>query len=91
MDSPNAAIEYRSGASGEKTAFISGTRVRVSDIARLYTIMRETIIIERMLQALPSLSEEQVAAALAFWRENEKEIENEINQENEILSKISTE
>jgi uncharacterized protein (DUF433 family) len=80
-------VEIRRGAGGD-TAYISGTRVRISDVARLYRIMQEEVIIERMRRSLPSLTSEQLTSALAYWRAHEAEIEQEIQEEDRLFDKI---
>ena len=80
-------IEIRKGAGGD-TAYVSGTRVRVSDVARLYRLMQEEVIVERMRRSLPSLTPAQLTSALAYWRAHEKEIEEEIQEEERLLKKI---
>jgi uncharacterized protein (DUF433 family) len=80
-------IEHRTGPGGE-SAFIAGTRIRVSDIARLYSLMESEILTERIPQALPSLSPEQVKAAITYWRSNPQEIDQEIEEEDAILREL---
>jgi uncharacterized protein (DUF433 family) len=80
-------IERRVGPGGE-SAFIAGTRIPVSDIARLYRLMESEIVTERIPRALPSLSPEQVKVAMTYWRSNPEEIEQEIEEEEAILREI---
>jgi len=81
------AIEIRTGAGGE-TAYITDTRVRVSDIVRLYEIAREEVLVEYIQRALPHLSYEQITAALAYYRQNTTRIETELKEEDEVLANI---
>jgi uncharacterized protein (DUF433 family) len=55
----------------------------------MYLLASEQLIVERILQSLPTLTEEQVRAALAYWRANDKEIGHEIAEEDEFLAKIA--
>jgi uncharacterized protein (DUF433 family) len=80
-------IEVRKGAGG-KSAYVGATRVRVSDIARLYVMALEEIIIERMRQSLPDLTPAQIEAAIDYWRANKAEINAEIQQEDELIASI---
>ena len=87
MKKSKGDVEIRKGAGGD-TAYISGTRVRISDVARLYRLMEEEVIVERMRRSLPSLSPSQLTSALAYWRAHEEEIEEEIQEEERLLKKI---
>jgi uncharacterized protein (DUF433 family) len=81
-------IEHKAGPGG-KTPVIKGTRVRVSDIARLYELLKEEVVVERIQKSLPHLTPAQIHAALDYWRENKQEVEIEIQQERDLLEKIS--
>jgi uncharacterized protein (DUF433 family) len=81
----DAEIVYKPGAGG-KTPVIKGTRVRVSDIAVLYGMMRDEVVVERIQKSLPHLTAEQIQAAIDYWRENEAEVLDEIAQERTILA-----
>lgn len=81
------AIEVREGRGG-KSAYIRGTRVRVSDIARLHEVLGAGGVPERIREALPHLTVRQVEAALGYWRKHEKEIRDEIDKEEGILSRL---
>jgi uncharacterized protein (DUF433 family) len=82
-------IEVRKGPGG-KTAFIKGTRTRVLDIARMFLIMQDELIIERICQALPHLEPGQVRAAVEWWRKHSKDIENQMMEEEKILQSLPT-
>ena len=82
-------IERRLGAGGE-SAYVGGTRVRVSDVARLYKIMHEEVVAERIKESIPHLTTRQIRAALDYWHNHPQEIESEISEEEELLSKISS-
>jgi uncharacterized protein (DUF433 family) len=82
-------ISIRRGAGGE-SAYVEGTRTRVSDIARLYKMMREEVIIERMIRSMPHLTPSQIAAALEYWRANADEIDDEIAEEDLLVEKLAT-
>ena len=66
--SKKAEIEMRSGLMDSEAAFIAGTAVRVSDVARLYPLVQEKMIIESFQRLLPNLTQEQIAAAIDYWR-----------------------
>jgi uncharacterized protein (DUF433 family) len=82
------SIEVRAGRGG-KSAYVKGTRTRVSDIVRLYDIMKEELIIERICRALPHLTEEQVRAALDYGR-YDPSVKDEILEERALLETIPT-
>jgi uncharacterized protein (DUF433 family) len=79
-------IDVRSGPDG-KSAYITGTRVRVLDIAELHDLLSKESIDERIQRALPHLTLEQIQAALAYWREHREEITAEIAKRDLILEK----
>ena len=82
-------IERRSGPGGT-SAYINGTRVRVSDIARLYGLLQSETIAERIRRSLPHLTPPQIEDAIAYWRANQKEIDAEIEEEEKLLSNVPT-
>ncbi len=73
---------------GSHPYIIEGTRVRVNDIARLYELCLQELVIERIGKALPHLSEEQIEAAVRFWREHPDEIAQEIRDEEAIMAQM---
>jgi uncharacterized protein (DUF433 family) len=87
MPKKKAEIEIRQGAGGE-SAYIVGTRVRVADIARLYPQVLDELIIDRIVQSLPTLDRGQVRAAIEYWRTHPGEIESLIEEEAELLDKF---
>jgi uncharacterized protein (DUF433 family) len=66
-------------------ACIDGTRIRVADIACL---QREGYTPQRMLEAYPSLNLAQIHAALSYYYENPKEIEDALKEDREVADKI---
>lgn len=80
-------IETRRGPGGE-SAFIAGTRVRVSDVAQLYGLIQEELVVERIVRSLPHLTPAQVRAAIEYWRSHEQQISDEIAEERAILANI---
>ena len=82
-------IELRTGPGGQ-SAFIAGTRVRVSDIARLHDVLQTEMIAERIQAALPHLTLPQITAALGYWRANKARIVQEIEEEEKLLDSIPT-
>ena len=81
------AIETRQGAGGE-SAYIAGTRVRVSDIARLYALLKEESMIERIQRSLPSLTVPEIEVALEYWRVHKSEVESEIAEEEALFERV---
>jgi uncharacterized protein (DUF433 family) len=81
-------IEVRKGPGG-KTAFIKGSRTCVSDIARLFQITQEELVVERICESMPYLEPAQVRAAIAWWHDHEQDVEQEIEEERELLAKVS--
>ena len=86
--SESQTIEIRSGRGG-KSAYIKGTRTRVSDILRLFDVMQDELVIERICRALPHLTPEQVREALEYGR-NAPQVKDEILEEQALLQKIPT-
>ena len=80
-------IDVRRG-SGRKSAYIGGTRVRVSDIVRLYIRLRAEPLNERILASLPYLTLAQIDEALEYWASHGDEIESEIAEEDRIAESI---
>src|SRR6266699_3716422 len=74
-DSPE--IEIRKTTTSQ-SAFVGRSRIRVSDIAQRYELIQQQSIAELIQDTLPSLSVEQINAALEYWRTHEKEIQAEI-------------
>jgi uncharacterized protein (DUF433 family) len=82
------AIEIRKGAAGIDTAYVGRSRIRVADIARQYVLAQEELITERLHEWLPTLTLEQIRAAIDYWREHKDEIETYMAEEDAILAKI---
>jgi uncharacterized protein (DUF433 family) len=79
-------IEVRKPAAG-KSAFIKGTRVRVSDIARMCSLGESA---DEIRNALPHLSAHQIQAAIDYWRGHATKIEAEINEEDRLLARMKS-
>jgi uncharacterized protein (DUF433 family) len=82
-------IETRMATAGP-SVFIKDSRIRVADIARLYRMIESQSIVERIQESLPSLTLEQIEAAVEYWRTHEEEIESFIEEEDAILETIPT-
>jgi len=82
-----AEIEIRQGAGG-KSAFVGKSRIRVADIAQMYPIILDELIVERMQRAYPSLTVDQIYAALEYWRVHKKEIDSLIQEEQAIIDRL---
>ena len=81
-------IEVRHGPGG-RSAFIKGTRVRVSDIAQREGLRNGMSAPEQICRALPHLTPEQVQAALEYWRTHPEDIQKEIEEEEALLGEIA--
>lgn len=79
-------IEVRESAGGKST-FIRGTRVRVSDIARMSSLGETD---NQIQAALPHLSMRQVLAALSYWQSHNKSIQTEIDEEDALFAKLKS-
>jgi len=86
---PHPYVEKRNGPGGEST-FVSGTRTRVSDVARLFMLVQEELIIERMSEAMPHLSKDQIADALSYWLSHSDEIAEEMREEESVISQMQS-
>jgi uncharacterized protein (DUF433 family) len=82
-------IEIREGAGG-KSAYVGKSRIRVADVAQMYPIILDELIVQRMQRAYPSLTADQIQAALDYWRTHKDEIDSLIAEEQAILEKLST-
>lgn len=81
-------IEVRKSGAGFDTAYVGKSRVRVSDIARMYALAQDELIVERIHEWVPTLSKEQIHAALEYWREHPAEVQAVIDRDSEALEKI---
>jgi uncharacterized protein (DUF433 family) len=87
MGAEDKKIELRKSAGG-KTAYVGASRIRVSDVVRLYHVTQEELILDRMQRSLPMLSTDQLEAALAYWRSHKSEIEREILEEERLTEDL---
>ncbi len=85
----DSSIEKREGAGGV-SSYIKGTRMRVVDIARLYSTIQDELIAERICGSAPGVSVDQVLDAIEYWRKNPQEIDDLMREEEEILKTIPT-
>ncbi len=65
---------------------IKGTRIRVADVVRYYRLLAREMVIERIVQALPHLTPEQVRAALDYYDRHRYEIERELREEDRLFA-----
>jgi uncharacterized protein (DUF433 family) len=82
-------IETRMATAGP-AVFVTGSRIRVADIARLYRMLESQPIAERIHESLPTLTPEEIEAAIEYWHAHEEEIESFIEEEDAILETIPT-
>ncbi len=82
-----AIIVAREGPGG-KSYVIDGTRTRVANVVRYYHRCAREMTIERVVQALPHLTPEQVEAALDFYERNRDLVDEEIRREEELAASI---
>lgn len=87
MSSTDKLIVQTPGVLGGR-ARIEGTRISVKDIVALYQMHLDSIIVERILKDNPELNEEQVRAALQFYRGHRLEIEADFEAETELAAKF---
>jgi uncharacterized protein (DUF433 family) len=80
------AVEIRESTGGKST-FIKGSRVRVSDIARMVVLGEKA---EEIQAALPHLTMKQVSAAIEYWQTHKASIQREIEEEDALLEKIKS-
>ena len=79
-------IEKRRGRSGEERAYVSGTRVRVQDIASEHEVHGLTP--EEIAREHPQLSLAQVHAALAYYFDHRDEIQRQMKQDEEFAGSL---
>ena len=79
-------IEAKESIGGRST-FIKGTRVRVSDVARMSSLGQTP---EEIEAALPHLTMQQVLAAIGYWKSHHKVIRIEIDEEDALFAKIKS-
>lgn len=77
-------VEHRKDSSGSESAFIAGSQLRVSEVARLFPQYLNELIAERMATSLPNLTSDHVLAAIEYWREHPGEIEAELREEGDV-------
>ena len=82
-------IEHRVTATG-KSAYVGATRVRVSDIARMSESLQTELMVDRIREAIPSLSEAEIVAALRYWDTHRGEITQEIQRDEDALSSLDS-
>ena len=82
-------IEVRESRSG-RSAYVGQTRVRVSDIARMYETLQMEFITERIREAIPHLTEDEIVAALQYWKSHRQEIDSEIERDEEVLDSLKS-
>jgi uncharacterized protein (DUF433 family) len=83
----DSAIEVRKGRGG-RSAYIRGTRTRVSDIVRLAQALAGDSVARNIEEELPHLTTAQVESALAYWRAHREQIALEIAREEKVLRHI---
>jgi uncharacterized protein (DUF433 family) len=77
-------IELRKNARGQERAYVTGTRVRVSDI---YLIARdEGVSPDQLAECFPLLSRAQIHAALAYYFDNSEELLAELREDEEFAA-----
>jgi uncharacterized protein (DUF433 family) len=79
-------IELRENRSGERRAYIAGTRTRVQDIYALAEIQGRTP--DEIVTALPHLSLGQVHAALSYYFDHRDQILSEVHEDGELIRTI---
>ena len=56
----------------------------------MYEAALVELVIERIHEALPHLTEEQILGAIEYWRAHEQEIQDEIKRDEEALDSLKS-
>jgi uncharacterized protein (DUF433 family) len=83
-------IEHRKGAAGIAMAYVGRSRVRVSDIARQYEVLLDELMTKNIQESYPHLTEEEIFAAIRYWRDHPDEISEEIERDEEIIRSLKS-
>jgi uncharacterized protein (DUF433 family) len=54
----------------------------------MYEAVLAELVIARIHEALPHLTEEQILAAIEYWRAHEQEIQDEIKRDQEAFNSV---
>ena len=82
-------VEIRKSGGGE-TAYVGRSRVRVSDVVRMYDIALRELVIERLCEGWPHLKPEQISGALKWAEQHKDMVGAEIEEEERLFNKIAT-
>jgi uncharacterized protein (DUF433 family) len=86
VQTPAAYIEATPDVAGGRPR-VSGTRIKVSEIARRHVHGEQSP--DEIVEAFPHLTLAQVHAALAYYYENLDEIEAELRQQDEFVAELA--
>ncbi|KAA1260326.1 hypothetical protein LF1_28650 [Rubripirellula obstinata] len=81
-------IDIRDNRRGEPRAFIAGTRLRVQDVVNLYE--RQDMTAEEIAREYPHVGLAQIHASLAYYFENQGEIQAAIKSDREFAESMKT-
>jgi uncharacterized protein (DUF433 family) len=81
-------IEHRKGAAGIAMAYVGRSRVRVSDIARQYEVLLDELMTKNIQEGYPHLTDDEILAAIRYWRAHPDEIAEEIERDQQALSSL---
>ena len=88
MPEPEEPVIEICQGGGWQVGVYRGQRIRVSDIARLHGILKETRASADVKRAFPTLTRSEIEAALAYWRAHRDEIDREVAHEYALVEKI---
>jgi uncharacterized protein (DUF433 family) len=57
---------------------------------QLYRLYQEEAVVEQIARSLPHLTPEQIRDALAYWRAHQKEIDLELEAEDELQAQTKS-
>ena len=82
-------IEVRESFAGI-TAYLGRSRIRVADVVRVHRMVQEQEPgVESIESVFPHVPADQIQAALAYWKNHPREIEELIAEEDAIITQMS--
>jgi len=81
-------IEKRKRTSGSEAAYVGASRIRVSDVVLAYELALDELVLKRVHQTYPTLTLDEVEAAIRYWRANREEILREIVEDAEAFARF---
>jgi uncharacterized protein (DUF433 family) len=90
QEMPHEHIEHRTGAGGVPMAYVGKSRVRVSTIAATYQSLIDELMVDKIQEGYPTLSKEEIWAAIEYWREHPDEIAEELAEDMRIIESLKS-